>query len=91
MEPKKYEGIVPLSVNKNKLKLKLKLSYQDSQGARAEIYVKQFMLGIRLCPKLYMLSGDLGKLSVKSNKSGFWRFLTKKLENFETRFWTCDT
>ena len=30
-------------------------------------------------------------LSVKSDKSVFWRFLTQKLENFETRFWTRDT
>ena len=40
---------------------------------------------------LFMFNQKSWKLEVKLDNSGFWRFLTQKLKNFETRFWTRDT
>ena len=49
----------------------LYISY--TQGARAKTFIKQFMLGFWQCSQLRMSLIDLRELSVKSNKSGFWR------------------
>ena len=60
-----------------------------------------FPRGLNQCRK-FLQKGDIyflkaereykkTQLTVKPDSSGFWTFLTLKLTNFETRFWTRDT